>query len=233
MKFKNKVIVFLLVLLTAFITPLHILSQTVTNNPVKQIAPNLYEIGSVRLDSKNKTLTIPATINMNEGQIEYLLVSIAGKLHESLLKTKAEPYHVQVAMLLLNSKPTPPDLYFKDSQNPIPGEPVSIILKWKTDSGEKTVAAEQLILNIIKKEPLKRGNWVFNGSRIIEGAFIAQRDRSIIAIKPDIDAIFNNTVSCKENENDWIVNTNFPLSVDMPVDVVIELKQSQPKGVKD
>ncbi|MGC8744238.1 MAG: YdjY domain-containing protein [Verrucomicrobiia bacterium] len=216
--------VILTTVLTALTLP--IFSQTVTNNPVKQIAPDLFEIGLVRLDSKNKTVTVPATVNMNEGQIEYLLVSTAGKLHESLLKTKAEPYHVQVAMLLLNSKPTPSDSYYKNAENPIPGEPVSIKLKWKTDSGEKTVAAEELIFNIIRKKTLIKGNWNFNGSRIIEGAFIAQRDRSIIAIKPDIDAIFNNPVSCKENENDWIVNTNFSLSVGMPVEVIIELKQS-------
>jgi len=216
--------VILTTVLTALTLP--IFSQTVTNNPVKQIAPDLFEVGLVRLDSKNKTVTVPAIVNMNEGQIEYLLVSTDGKLHESLLKTKAEPYHVQVAMLLLNSKPTQADSYYKDAENPIPGEPVLIKLKWKTDSGEKTVAAEELIFNIIRKKTLIKGNWNFNGSRIIEGTFIAQRDRSIIAIKPDIDAIFNNPVSCKENENDWIVNTNFSLSVGMPVDVIIELKQS-------
>ncbi len=216
---------FLLFIPTAF-------SQAPPGNPVKEIAPGIFEIGLVRLESKNRTITIPAVVNMSEGQVEYLLVSTAGKLHESLLKTEAEPYHVQVAMLLLNAKPTPQESYYKEQHRPIPGEPVSIKLRFKDDAGEKTVAAEDFILNIIKKEPLKRGEWVYNGSRIIEGTFIAQRDRSIISIKPDIDAIFNNPISCKENENDWIVNTNLTLKINSPVSVIIELKPVQKSDVK-
>jgi len=209
--------------------PIRIYCQTQTNTPVKQIAPNLFEIGIVRLDSKTRTITIPTTVNMNEGQIEYLLVSTAGKLHESLLKTKAEPYHIQVAMLLLNAKPTPPHLYYKNMDKTIPGEPVSIQLKWKNGETEKTSPAEDFVFNIVKKEPLKNGDWIYNGSRIIEGTFIAQRDRSIIAIKSDIDAIFNNPISCKENENDWIVDTNFPMKVNTPVDLIIKLKSNDKK----
>lgn len=211
--------------------PYFLEGQTATNTPVKQIAPNLFEIGSVQLDSKNKTVIIPSLVNLDEGQIEYLLVSKAGKLHESLLKTDAEPYHIQVAMLLLNARPTQQDSYFKNETEPIPGESVSIKLSWRQNGVEKIAPAEDLILNIIKKTQLKRGNWVFNGSRIIEGEFIAQRDRSIIAIKPDIDAIFNNPVSCKENENDWIVNTNIAPKINTPVNVIIELKQSKNQNV--
>lgn len=216
-------------LISSMFSPINTYCQTPTNNPVKQIGPNLFEIGIVQLDSKNRTITIPTTVNMNEGQIEYVLVSTAGKLHESLLKTKAEPYHIHVAMLLLNGKPTQPDLYYKNMNNPIPGEPVSIQLKWKTGETEKISPVEDYIFNIVKKEPLKNGDWTYNGSRVIEGTFIAQRDRSIIAIKPDIDAIFNNPISCRENENDWIVNTNFTLKINDPVDVIIKLKSNEKK----
>jgi hypothetical protein len=66
-----------IMLILSLFSPVKVHSQTPTNTPVKQIAPNLFEIGIVRLDSKNRTITIPTTVNMNEGQIEYLLVSTA------------------------------------------------------------------------------------------------------------------------------------------------------------
>lgn len=191
---------------------------------LKQIAPNIYEIGGLRIDSKNKTVVIPATVNISDGQIEYALVSTMGKLHESLLKTEVEPYHIHVAMLLLNIKGFDHTKYDINERN-IGGDPLTIKLEWDEKGNTKQEPLEDFIFNIPKKTPLKSSEWVYNGSRLIEGTFLAQRDRSIIAIKPDIDALINNPVSCKENENDWIVNTNkFHLKTNDAVKVIIELK---------
>lgn len=194
------------------------------SSALKQIAPNIYEIGGLRIDSKNKTLIIPATVNITEGQIEYVLVSTMGKLHESLLKTEVEPYHVHVAMLLLDVKGFDHTKYDVNEKN-ISGDPLLIRLEWNENGSVKQMPIENFILNVPKKSPLKNGDWVYNGSRLIDGTFLAQRDRSIIAIKADIDALINHPVACKENENDWVVNTNkFHLKTNDTVKLVIELK---------
>lgn len=191
---------------------------------LKQIAPNLYEIGGVQIDSKNKIVSIPATVNITEGQIEYALVSTMGKLHESLLKTEVEPYHIHVAMLLLSVKGFDHSKYDINEKN-IGGDPLGIKLEWNENGKTSSAPLEDFIFHTPQKTTLKRGEWVYNGSRLIEGTFLAQRDRSIIAIKADIDALINNPISCKENENDWVVNTNkFHLKTNDAVKVIIQLK---------
>src|SRR5262245_56314200 len=74
-------------------------------NLVRQIGTNSFQIGDVRLDVKERRLTIPVTVNMVEGLIEYVLVSATGKLHESIFKTTAEPIHIHTAALLLLKGP--------------------------------------------------------------------------------------------------------------------------------
>ena len=60
---------------------------TSTNALMKEIAPGLFQIGDVRLDQRQRTVTFPAAMNMDEGLIEYLIVHSSGKTHESLLQT--------------------------------------------------------------------------------------------------------------------------------------------------
>src|SRR3954469_13485921 len=78
-----------------------------TNLPLQQISSNLFQIGTVRLDKSKGTVQFPAQLNMTNGLVEYLLVTTKGKLHESVLKTETEPYHIQLALLLLGAKGLP------------------------------------------------------------------------------------------------------------------------------
>src|SRR5687768_133237 len=75
-----------------------------TNAPIKDLGEGRLQIGSVTVDSKQKTLTFPALVNMTTGLVEYLVVTTGGKVHESLLRTDAEPFHIHTAMLLLGLK---------------------------------------------------------------------------------------------------------------------------------
>src|SRR5437762_3203439 len=71
--------------------PLHTnaapVSAAVTNSPIQKVGDGLFQIGQVRLDKEKRTITFPASVNMHEGNIEYVLVHATGKVHESLLKT--------------------------------------------------------------------------------------------------------------------------------------------------
>src|SRR5687767_4678849 len=59
-----------------------------TNAPIKDLGEGRLQIGSVTLDTKLKSLTFPAAINMTTGMVEYALVTVTGKVHESLLRTE-------------------------------------------------------------------------------------------------------------------------------------------------
>ena len=71
---------------------------------LREISPGVYEIGKLRVDKNTLSVTIPATLNMDEGNLEYLLVSRKGSTHESLLVCEVEPSQLHFAMLLLGAK---------------------------------------------------------------------------------------------------------------------------------
>ena len=71
---------------------------------IREVAPGQYEIGLIHLDQKAQTLSFPGALNLNQGLMEYLIVTPEGSTHESLLVTDARPTDVQFAMLLLGAK---------------------------------------------------------------------------------------------------------------------------------
>src|SRR4051794_514358 len=96
--------------------------------PLKTIAPGIFELGRVRLDKNQKSVSFPAVLNMNQALAEYLVVTTNGKTHESLLRTEAEPWHIHVAMLLLGAKGTEGKPFPEDKSKPLPGDLIRVEL---------------------------------------------------------------------------------------------------------
>ena len=76
---------------------------------------------------------------------------------------------------------------------------------------------------------MSRGNWVYNGSRIVEGTFLAQRDGSVVSIIRDPDALINNPRPGRENDEIWQVNTNLVPPLNTPVELLIQLETKAEK----
>jgi hypothetical protein len=209
-----------------------------TNSPLRQISPDVFELGTVQFDKVRKTVHFPAQLNMNDGLIEYLLVNAKGKTYESLLKTDADPYHIQLALLFIGAKGTPqtPALLGAPSEpfhvnhpgqpvRVISGDPVSIEFSWFSDGGKKTARAEDWIINTDAKTNATRGHWTFNGSRVVNGTFIAQRDGQIVAMIDDIDAMVNNPRLGHDNDQIWQINSNALPPLNTTVEVTLKLEQ--------
>ena len=216
---------------------------TTTNSLVREIAPSVFQIGSVRLDKRQRTINFPAALNMDEGLIEYLIVTASGKTHESLLQTDVEPYQLHVAMLLLGAKGAPAqpltnapvggpikgDQLTGGLAPPLRGEPVSVEVRWTADGLEKIFRIEELVLDLKKQVPMSRGVFTFNGSRLWEGRFIAQRDGSIVSLIPDEDALFNNPRPGREDDSNWqIIPKDLPPR-GTPVQITIRLESKPGK----
>ncbi|MSR42509.1 MAG: hypothetical protein EXS29_01845 [Pedosphaera sp.] len=216
---------------TLFLASIPLFAQDTPPKPpappqVQQIAPGLFQVGTVRLDKNKQTLSFPAHFHITEGLIEYLVVTTAGKLHESLLRTEAQPQHVQVSMLLLGAKAAPADQIQQLLEKPnlaIPGAPVEIELRWKAGGKERSVRIEELVLNKKTKGPMPKGSFVFNGSRVFEGTFIAQRDGSIVSLITDADAQFNNPHPGREDDENFTIAKDKVPPKDTAVEVLIRL----------
>lgn len=195
-------------------------------NRMKMVSQGVYEFGDVIVDKHQRTVTFPAFLNMNQGPLEYLLVTSYGKKHESLLRTDVSPFNIHMAMLLLdvplrtNIVSVPPPAHIvKPSSEAIPGRRVAIELSW-TNAG-KTVRnpAEDLIYNTESKTTLSRDAWLYNGSAVWDGRFLAQREGSIVSLVTDLSALINNSGSGHDNDHIWTGNAAALPPVDTPVAV--------------
>jgi hypothetical protein len=203
---------------------------------IREEAPGIYQIGLAHLDQKAMTLTFPGVLNMNQGLLEYLIVTPMGSTHESLLVTDAPPTDIQFAMLLLGAKGSgintpaadqapPPQIdakYLKTAPRMV-GDDVLIRVKWKAGGEEKTVPVEDWLINLQTKKTVSRGPWIYNGSMFSNGHFLAQTEGSISALVTNPAALINNPRKGNDDDQIWEVNEKAVPPVNSPVQIVIQL----------
>jgi len=204
-----------------------------TNPIMREVSPGIYEIGPVRLDQKARTLTFPGMVNMNDGNLEYLLVTERGNVHESLLESDVSPNDLHFAMLLLGAKGSgestanlPPgqiDAKYLKTAPKLKGDPIDIRVKWHAGETEKTVPVEDWIINTQTNKPMERGPWIYNGSLFNDGHFMAQIEGAHAALVTFPAALINNPRKGNDNDQIWIVNTKAVPAVKTPVEIVIML----------
>ncbi|MEQ1852810.1 MAG: YdjY domain-containing protein [Chthoniobacteraceae bacterium] len=213
--------------------------------PPKEIAPGVFEIGAVRLDKAASTVTFPARVNMNDGLIEYLMVSPQGAVHESVLVSDAQPQDVHMAMLLLGAKgmaaardgkaPERIDAEFLARAPKLTGDRVFLTVKWKDNAGrEQAAPAERWVERKVftPRKPSKTvaagdGPWLYTGSFIYEGRFIAQVEGAFVAMVTFPSALINNPRTGSTDDHVWFVKTDAVPPVGTPVEFSIKLQPAE------
>lgn len=188
-----------------------------TNTPpaiVRPAGPGIFEIGLARVDAFKREISFPAEVHMRQGQVEYLVVSAIGKLHESVLKTRAEPFHIHTAALLLIGA---------DETNHPPDVAIEVEIE-----GEATPAAG-LIRNTETSAPMNQPILRYQGSRTSEGVFLAQRDGSIVALIEDPDALVDNPGPDRKKDEIWEPFTAKLPPVGQPVRITLKFTQEKKK----
>jgi len=203
--------------------------QSATNAPpLKQIGPGIFELGKVVLNKSERTVKVPVMVNMTEGNVEYFVVTTTGKTHESVFRTEAEPYHIQLAMLLLGAMGKGTNNFPQQKSKPPPGDPVTIEVLW-TDGSQGPVRAESLILDRSTKTKMRLVKWIYNGSQINDAGFAAQQFGSIVSMIDDPDALFNNPLPRRDDDENWLIRTNGVHKLKSPAELIIRLEKPNPK----
>jgi len=200
-------------------------SSSATNLTVRQVGSDVFELGRVRFNKKEKSVTFPAVVNFREGPVEYLVVTTGGKVHESVFRTDVEPRQIHVAMLLLGAKGAGTNTLPEDPTQSLPGDKISVAVSRQAD-GKKPQrrAGEEFVRDRKKNAALKKGDWVYNGSRLREDGFAAQQDGSIISLITDPDALVNNPRPGREDDDSWLANPKALPPLETPVEVTLRLK---------
>jgi hypothetical protein len=189
---------------------------------VVRLSNDLYRIGNVKIYKDQRFISIPGSINMREGLIEYLACSLKGKLHESIIALDAEPYHIHVALLLLGLVPGDRPIAFQGAPEPPCGDPLIIRISWKgLDNKLVEYAPEDLVFNIENKKTMEKADWVFSGSKIFDGKYMAQMEGSIVAIFHDPHAVIDHRSNSGADDTHFFINKEIMPPLGMPVEFKI------------
>lgn len=199
---------------------------------VREVSPGVFDVGKVRLDQKARCISFPGVLKMKRGLLEYLLVNPKGSVHESLLVTEVEANEIHVAMLLLGAKGggvtavAPPERLDADYLRAAPklmGDSVLISVKWKENDVDKNAPVEDWLFNESAKKEIVHGPWIYNGSILLEGRFLAQSEGNLVALVTSPTALVNNPREGKDNDQMWNVNGETTPGVGTPVEIIFKL----------
>ena len=175
--------------------------------PFIQVSPGVFRLGDIEINKKNKTIAFPAEVNMSRGLLEYVLVRVGGKTHESLFRTKIEPYNLQIAFLLLGFEPTDRPLRMQGDQDKPKGEPIEISITYDKVGKAVTIKPEEWMIKKVKDKDtdIKKLDWIYTGSMVMNGYFMAQMEGSIIAVYHDPVTLIDNASEGGESDEVWFV----------------------------
>jgi hypothetical protein len=183
---------------------------------------NPIRIGLLTVDREKRTITLPATLNMRSGVIEYVMVHETGKTHESLLKTAVSARDLHLALLVLGTEPVAMSAHAG----------IAIRLSWQTNGPLKTVALEQVMSVAPQPEEdgveLSTGGWIFNGSQFTNRGYQAELEGSHISLMADPAATLNIYASTREPETTYRPRAEVLPPLNMPITMTLQLIEVAP-----
>lgn len=185
--------------------------------PVK-VSDTEFRFGRLSFNPKTREIWFPCRVNQNEGVLEFAICEEErGKLHESLLSTKVTPMEIQIAMKLLRWQASGRDFYHKYNSK---GEPIGpmkddgkgrmeILVRYRSGGEEVTVPIGEWMRN--EMTGIGAGAWIYTGSKVIGGTFLATEDGAIAANYRFEGALCNAFNPGSDDDELW-----FPVADKMP-----------------
>jgi len=184
----------------------HVVPQPAASE-IEQIEDDIYRVGRVVADLKHREVILHGWVNMNSGLVEYVACSAGGKLHESMLVMDTKPRHLQAALILLGLE-SQGDFLFQGDPRPARGDRVSLWIEWGQAEAESRCRVEELIFDTKQQAPMEPTDWIFTGSRIYNGKYLADIEESLIATFHDPAAIINNPLEGGSDDTLYYVNSD-------------------------
>jgi hypothetical protein len=182
-------------------------ADSLSRQQIEKITENQYRLGNVFIDTEKRELTLNGVVNQDSGMIELVACAPGGKTHESVFVWDVVPYHLQVALLLLGLKNGKSVSVQGDTTLPI-GDSVYVYVSWKEQGRTIEHRAEDVVFDILKNKPMEHTAWIFAGSKLIEGKFMADVEKSLMTTYRDPFTILDNPLRGGTDDTIYRVNTN-------------------------
>jgi len=135
------------------------------------------KLGTLVLSPTTRELSFPAKFVLGRGVLEVVVATPTGRLHETLLVADVSPLQIQSLLYVLHYNNGP---RLTDSTGR-PGDLIDIFIEWITAEG-KTVRepVEKWMLDLRTGQAMIPKGWVFVGSTIREGKFLADLEGNVV-----------------------------------------------------
>ena len=173
-------------------------------------------IGKVQILRTENEISFPGNVEIREGDLEVLISTQTGRIHETLIVSKIDPYNLQLALFLIgahNGTLYPPNSEkFKNGKkkSTLPqGSLLDIFIELKNG---KRVPIEHWLLNKgSKKEKINTG-WVFVGSNFdVAKKCLATKEGNIVNLWNFGNSILGNPTPSGESDDYFVSFTkNIP-----------------------
>ena len=174
---------------------------------IERLESGKVKLGNIKIAPGKKRITFPAQINQVRGPIECLIVTEEGRVHESVLRTKIRPLHLQLALYLLgldNGTRLPAEEH-KGTQ----GDLVNLDILWQTEEGEpRSLPIERWVLDTRTEKRMECIGWVFVGSPVVEGTFLADRQGNVALVWSVGATVLD--IPDPESDNDMVFEAKAP-----------------------
>ena len=131
--------------------------------PIEQMGEGIFKFGEVILDQKKRTISLPAVCNQTSGLVEYGLVHVNGKIHESLFRTNVSPRLIHASLLLLKERSFPE--FFGDQNYSSSPRFFDIFVEWEWNNSSIVRPLSSMIYNESSSRFLSEGRFLFTGSK--------------------------------------------------------------------
>ncbi|RCK74496.1 MAG: hypothetical protein IGBAC_1444 [Ignavibacteriae bacterium] len=191
------------------------------SSPLIKISDNIYLLDNIYINSETKEIHIPGIVNLQRGMIELAACADGGKLHESIFLLNIVPYYLHVALLLIGLDYKGGVEYQGDSTTP-QGDSLEIYVMWKYNGLDTVVRLEDCIWDIKNNQTMQHTCWIFSGSKIINGKYMADVERSIITTYHDPYTIIDNPLSTGSDDEVYRINDKLVPSKGTAVKLILK-----------
>jgi len=193
---------------------------------IEKVGPNLYRLGSVRVDTANREVSVSGKINPNVSTLEFVANTREGwRAYESAvtLDTNAITFNAALVLIGLDGSHAKGVPKFHFDPTALAGDVVTISLE--CPGGEcQRMPAERVLYDQSKKEPVSGGRWIYTGSSFTPyGQYAADLGAVLVGFVHDPATIIEYSVGAGIGRYGQIVmNPNLGIAADTAITMTVK-----------